>query len=652
MKTKLFLLVLLLLLALKVFPQNASKLGSTQKQAPRSAWLYNPALKKYAKADASQLKKNIDPRRIVPALKFVWALPERETDAGHWEAIRVIDKEMFSQNEKTKYYPISLKGYPSYREPENKPRAESFSYIGKADLKTDGLTGKEDKTNVFYFNKITLGAIAFKNGADYVLVTDTLTLSQPAPFNNTLLCVDGDKALFVKIIANVVIYEGPLGLAFVMALEKHPFIPPQPKASQFVLAAKQVFFRTHYKDIKGFQLKQMAPIVMDLDETSKAKIFYNTVSTDDQILLNRLHVNQLKQINDVALGTTSDTWLMDKIIERFQTIRFLKIKADALPQDQPTQNTFSGNWQKFDAKYGNYAFQRKRDFKNITIISEGNVREMPIAPIKYYTIPTQAKLLPVQRDTSRLLGHLRYNPTGDIKLKLMLDLELGHKPEVFKVVEADLKKKGIELENSIPTKLLTIEAQPLKIRGKTMGRIYPVSNNLIKLEIDVSEESKTLIELFPKAGTTNFSLEYTFASDKSKFSNELPIAIDKSLLAKLDYSKPMLSFDEYENNALTKEIQILNNLFSTDKQEAGYGALDRVEVMVEIGFSGGSTLRGPYNLSAYNTMASKVNVPFLIKENNYTLTISGRVFYEDGIRDIVPFTTNSDIINIDETVLK
>jgi hypothetical protein len=652
MKTKLFLLTLLLIPTYKVCAQNGSRLGTSAKTAPKTAWLYNPALKKYAKADASQLKKVTDLRRVVPGQKLVWALPEKETDVAHWEVIRVTDKEMFRQNEKTKYYPIGLKGYPSYREPENKPRAESFSYIGKADLRVDGLAGKEDKTNVFYFNKITLGAIAFKNGADYVLVTDTLTLSQPAPFNNTLLCVDGDKALFVKIIANVVIYEGPLGLAFAMALEKRPLIPAVPRVPQFVLAAKQVFFRTHYKDIKGFQLKQMAPIVMDLDETSKAKICYNSVSTDDQILLNRLHVNQLKQINDVALGTTNDPWLNDKIIERFQIIRFQKIKADALSNDPPTQAMFSAQWQKFDTKYSNYAFQRKRDFRSFIVISEGNVREMPISPIKYYTVPTQAKLVPVQRDTSRLLGHIRYNPTGEAKLKLMLDLELTHQPELFRAAEAELKKKGITLQNTIPARLLMIEEQALKIRGKTVGRVYPVSNNLIKLEINVAEESKTLIELFPKVGTTNFSLEYTFAADKSKFSHELPIVIDKSLLAKLDYSKPMASFDEYENSPLTKEVQLISNVFSTDKQEAGYGALDRVEVMVEIGFSGSTTLRGPYNLSAYNTLASKVNVPFLVKENNYTLTVSGRVFYEDGIRDIVPFTTQSDIINIDETVLK
>ena len=203
--------------------------------------------------------------------------------------------------------------------------------------------------------------------------------------------------------------------------------------------------------------------------------------------------------------------------------------------------------------------------------------------------------------------------------------------------------------------MLRIDEQALKINGKTIGKIYPVTNNIIKLEIDIIEDATTILNLFPKSQSVSFVVESTFVDDGSKSTSQVFLTLPPTLLKKLDYSDPIKSFDIYENSELTHQIQLVNNLFSMDKNadnSESYGPLSYLEVMVEIGFSNQSVVRGPYKLSSYNTLSSNTLVPFLKREPNYTLTITGRAFYESGIRDIVPFSINSDIVSIDESMLK
>ena len=111
----------------------------------------------------------------------------------------------------------------------------------------------------------------------------------------------------------------------------------------------------------------------------------------------------------------------------------------------------------------------------------------------------------------------------------------------------------------------------------------------------------------------------------------------------------MKSFDVFEKNLAIKEIKISSNLFANQVNE---GPLDFVEVALEISSGGKTVFRGPYSLSSYNTLSSSTLVPFLALGGDMSITVTGRAIYENGSKDIVPFTTNSEIITIDEQVFK
>jgi hypothetical protein len=621
---------------------------------------------KYLKINP-EIKSIAQQRAFVPAHQNNWALAQNGV-AAHWERPRANEKNLFENTNRYYYFNLNSKAhsaFPYYKNAKGENKSinyrnfsmsnvlENKQHMSKDVFTSDALTGTAGKTNVYYFQKIDLQIITFNTNEEYILVTDSLLLPASAPFKNAVIGVKPNAMtslggnpvpslpLNVKIIANTVIMQGIVSVNL-------------PDGGIFQISSGKFILKSPFERISASQLSDL-PIALEADKSKSNYVFINSLNQNDKLLLNRLHLEQLKNINEIELNATSDPWQKDKVLEKFQTIRYQKIRRELLNTESIAGTNFSKYCEKFDKIFQNYSFRKKRDFNNTIVLCDGKIDEMPIRPIRYFGLPTLATVMPVQNDTNQLIGYIKYDSKLNVINKIEMNVELSQKPEELKRLQAELAKKGIKLESTIPSTLLKIEEQALKINGKTLGKIYPVSNNLIKLEIDLVQDAKTIIDLFPKNTKVSFPLEATFVDDGSKNISQIQLNLKPVLLRKLNYEDPIKSFDVYENTALTHQIQLLNNLFSTDKNitnAESYGALNYLEVMIEISFSTKSVIRGPYKLSAYNTQAASTMVPFLKEEPNYTLTVSGRALYESGIREIIPFTINSDIVGIDESMLK
>lgn len=634
----------------------------------KSVMAFDPKAGKYVKTIPTARITNFQ-RQFVPAHVNNWSLSQNGV-AAHWERPRANEKEIFFRVAKFNYFPIVSKvhqAFPNYKNQKGENKTIDFrkfsmsnvvenkQYLAKEKFTSDAFTGIAGKANVYYFQKIDLQTITFNTNEEYILVTDTLFLPPSAPFKNMVIGVKENKPtsggfgtiatpslpLNIKFVANVVIMQGIVSVNI-------------PEGGIFQISSGKILLKTPFEGITSSQLTDL-PIAVVGDNTKTNYIFTNSLNQQDRLLLNRLYLEQLKIVNDIELNATADPWQKDKILEKFQTIRYQKIRREILSEDNSASTNFSRQCEKFDKDFENYSFRRKRDFNNTIVLCDGKIDEMPIRPIRYFGLPTLATVMPVQNDTNQLIGYIKYDSKLNVINKIEMNVELSQKPEELKRLQTDLARKGIKLESTIPSTLLKIEEQALKINGKTLGKIYPVNNNLVKLEIDLVQEAKTIVDLFPKNTKVSFPLEATFVDDGSKNISQIQLSLSQILLRKLNYEDPIKSFDVYENTSLTHQIQLVNNLFSTDKNIANaesYGALNYLEVMIEIGFSNKSVIKGPYKLSAYNTQAASTLVPFLKEEPNFTLTVSGRALYESGIREIIPFTINSDIVGIDESMLK
>jgi hypothetical protein len=634
----------------------------------KTVMAFDPKAGKYVKTLPTP-KASITQRLFVPAHENNWALSQNGI-AAHWERPRANEKDIFYRNSKFYYYPVATKyhqPFPYYKNIKGENKTVEFrrfsmnnilenkQYLAKDKFTSDALSGTPGKSNVYYFQKIDLQTITFNTNEEYILVTDSLFLPPSAPFKNVVIGIKENKPsapifgsqpnlpppLNIKFVANVVIVQGIVSVNI-------------PEGGIFQISSGKMLLKSPFEGISTSQLNDL-PIALPGDNSKANYIFNNILNQNDKLLLNRLHLEQMKIVNEIELNATADPWQKDKILEKFQTIRFQKIRRENLSEDNTAGTNFNRQCERFDKDFKNYSFRRKRDFNNTVILCDGKIDEMPMRPIRYFGLPSLATVMAVQNDTNQLIGYIKYDSKLNVINKIEINAELAQKPEELKRLRSELSKKGIKLESNIPSTLLKIEEQALKINGKTLGKIYPVSNNLIKLEIDLVQEAKTIIDLFPKNTMVSFPLESTFVDDGSKSVSIIQLSLSPILLRKLNYEDPIKSFDVYENSSLTHQIQLVNNLFSTDKNTANaesYGALNYLEVMVEISFSNKSVIRGPYKLSAYNTQAASTLVPFLKEEPNYTLTVSGRALYESGIREIVPFSINSDIVGIDESMLK
>ena len=632
-------------------PQIGEKVLAVKTKA-NSGLLFDAKSNSYKKAtdliSKPPNKRNTE-RRIVPGIKYAWQLPNGSNQtAGAWTRYAVNEKENYLKLKGDYYYPIRKTTdlpYPSYnsgnktasvqvRPFEMNKVLEDWTKIGMNEIKGEGLEGKDGRINVFYFRKLKLGYLAFKNSQDYLLVVDTLHLTKASPFNNFILCIDPDKIPKIKILANTIIYESPISLSLTTN-------------GEFIYSSSDILLKSPYADLKDFHLKGVPGLAFSATEGAEVKIFYNTPNKDDMILLNRLSVRIMEETLDTKLNLESDEWKKDNLIKQFQLYRFNRIKAEVLSNDAKTKVAMVKVVEKFDKKYGEHKLISKRSLGDLIVLSYGDINKLSSEDLKYYALPTMAKLQPIISSKGNLIGTIKYNTTGASKLKLIMECKLLHNQKIFESAQKTLTLKGLKLESNPPKRIITIDEQPLKMRGKTLGKIIPVSNEIVRLEIDLPEEAKTLLELFTLNALNTFKIDYLFNNEL--LTQEFTLDADKELLAKITKENVLESFETYSNQALLKEVKLLSNL---DAQRPDEGALNYIETLLEFNFGSSTELKGPYRLSAYNTLAAERMVEFLKINTNYTLTVSGRAVYDNGTRDILPFTVEGDIISLDESIFQ
>ena len=66
--------------------------------------------------------------------------------------------------------------------------------------------------------------------------------------------------------------------------------------------------------------------------------------------------------------------------------------------------------------------------------------------------------------------------------------------------------------------------QPLKAKGRTIGRIVPISNQILRFEIDLPEESLDIIKLFLKDDNI-FDLDYKIYQGQKEGKQEITLEI-------------------------------------------------------------------------------------------------------------------------------
>lgn len=581
---------------------------------------------------------------------YIWIIPNSPSQPGYWTKARA-DTDPIRERLKMRapyLYPISINNYSAYPYRGQNSRGgdiplaparpfninsikENYNRLAEDEVSGAWVLNEPDqKTMVYYAKKINLGLIVMGRKYDVILVTDTLYVPPAEPFKTAIISNLSASSPYLKIIAKCIVYESPISLALLSGHE-----------ADFVFSTPSIYFKCPYKNLSGLYAP---PLVTTSEPTNY--IHRDGFGDNEQILLCRLYVASMEQCLSSLLSTT-DPWKRDKLVTEFLKIRYSSIDQASLVKDPGSKQKFIRLCTDYDSKIGSsYKLEKTRDLNGSKILVSGGDGK----PLKYYTLPQLASLVPrLDKNHSGLLGSMLYNPTGEAKLRLTLDADLEYDTLLLQKVRAALQPKNIQLEHQLPADLFSIKEQPLKIRGKTVGSIIPVSNRTVRLEINLAEEGKSIIELFPKIGRTTFKIDFDFFTDTGAipFTQEVSLQVDRLLLDQLDYSQPLKSFEILENTGLTENVELISNLDASLPNE---GVLYWIEVLLEIQDAGEVVLRGPYRLSAYNTLAARMTIPVLKKSQAMQIVVSGRAMYENGERNIVPFETKDMIIQMSENV--
>lgn len=606
----------------------------------RIGYLWDRTARTYKRADlpAATEAKPADGEKTVTALKMIWVMPTPSMP-GHWRRPRVGEVEARAKLDATHLYPVSFE-YPSY--PQTSPGSrkidlrninEEVKLLSNPEYSSGGLNGQTGRMNVYYVNKIELGMIALTREQDHVIVVDSLYVPSARKLSNSLVAIDQHGHPFLKLIAGTIVYESPINLSLMTD-----------QSGDFIFSADKIYFKSIYEGLQPYEIKPAPPLLM-VEQGLQNNIYQTYNGETERLLLNRLYIKLMEQCFN-NLAATEDEWARDKLMERFQGYRFRKLKPEIMGNDLPYQGMMNSVVARFDESFQNAQLKKLRDFDGTRIIADGDISQIQMRPLKYYALPTVALLKPLIRDSA--LGSILYTGTGDAELKIVLETALTYNAQAFEAVANKLSGKGITLEKKLSQQALSIEEQPLKINGKTLGRIVPVSNEILRLELNLPEGAKTIAEIFPKVGNTSFTIDFKVLPNQPPISQTLTLQVDSASLARLDYTEPLKSFQVVERTELTDNLKISSNVSASRPNE---GALNYLEVLLDVKFPDRSSLYGPYRLSAYNTISSEIIVPFLKYSNDYTVTVSGRAIYDDGEIDIKPFETHTGIIVLDDAML-
>jgi len=514
-----------------------------------------------------------------------------------------------------------------------------WGWIHKKKTSARNIEGKDGRTNIHYFKNIRKGNFtSFSNDFDHIVVTDTLYA--PTSFFNTDNKPRRVKRSYIKIIANCIIYESPIKLASTKLRTE----------TDYVFSADSIFFKTKQNRLQKMKVGSSPPFVA---ADVNIKIHKDPFAEKEKILVNRLFIEIMKQINR-ELISERNVWEKDKLLIEFQKYRY-RVREDVLWKDPEYDKYFAG-FDDFDSNQEN-AIERERTVNDMKVLVEGKVSDLDKSPFKYYVIPSKATLTPVMDEESGVLnklGNLIYRATGDSKLTVSMGVKLGYQKELLEKTNVELNKYGFTLEKGIPKKTLLIDEQPLQIRGSKEGRIIPIDSDILELKFELQDEGLSIIKLLAKPNDVTFDLIFKAYDSRHEFRQKVLFKISDDIIEQIDFNDKMTSeFNIIETNSIDDLVTITSNLKS-DLGGEFEGILNYIEVSLEIQFDNEKvSFWGPYKMSSASVLGSKKSVHFIKHSEDYSIKVSGKAYYENGIREIKDnLIITSPFIELQEDLFK
>ncbi|MBC8754062.1 hypothetical protein H2O64_05230 [Kordia sp. YSTF-M3] len=687
---KVIILFFCLLVSGSLFAQNTQSAQTNKKPKTTKKSIKSIIGYKRPSARSTTTSSSLYQRNYMPFnKKKVWVLGTNKS-VGHWDIPQSTEIKPTYKNKQKYVHTVTFNSYKSYKSvarskahiPQKEFNVKNYiphtNWISKT---TDGgnvtMEGVLGKTNVYYHKNINLFVIGLvgkdkydnlevKKQTDHIIVTDTLFIPLSARgFMNMKRNSKAKKTTtnrgqgrpskvdlrgrfqignrsYIKIIAGTILYEKPIQLSSVWS-----------SPTDFVFSSQKIKYQSPYKGLNTNELTPSPPLwVYD----NSVKLYIDPFKENEGLLLNRLYIEILGQIATELQNPSESYWEKDKRLAQFQTYRS-KINTDILRGDVEYHSLYKEYCDTFDRKYNKDKINEDRSIGSLKILVDGNINDLPQKAFKYYAIPTKATLLPVKNEatgTLDKLGDVYYNATGDSKFSLTIESKLGYNSEKFTAAGQVLHTKGLVLEKNPPKALLEINAQPLKANGKTIGRIIPIGNQILRFEFDLVEENLSLLKLF-LANDNTFNLDYKTGQGQKEDNQEITLEIPESILKQLDYTDLINEFNVVESNTSTliDAIKITSNL-SPVLKDTGEGTLKYIEISLEFLFEDKTVFRGPKRFSSHSVKGSEDEVNFMKYSDNYTIKVTGTAYYEFGHRDIIKDNsfTNTKFITLQESMFK
>nr|WP_299344190.1 hypothetical protein [Allomuricauda sp.] len=588
----------------------------------------------------------------------VWVLGQNNI-RGHWSRPHSNEIKSFKKKKNLYPYEVTFNNFKPYDTNSNESVRRTISAAGvrlrrkipkkvfnihaieedwsriHTGKRARNLNGFRGKTNVYYFKNIGKNELTtFSSVHDHIIVTDTLY--GPASFLNTDGKPRSEKRSYIKIIANCIVYESPIRPASTRS-----------KTTDYVFSAKKIIFKTPFKGLSKDELRPSPPFVA---ADSNIKIHMDSFGNNERMLANRLYIEIMEQLATEL--RVKESWAKDKLLVEFQEYRG-KVDIAALVLDKKYRELFNRVCSEFDSDYRDYALGNERVVDGHTILVRGSLSELPKTSFKYYSLPTNSTVMPTVNQSTGIrdmLGTIFYRATGDDKLDIAVVIKLGHDINKFKKIGKTLIKKGVHLEEWPPNSLMRIEQQPLLINGKTIGKVIPINNQILRLEISIPDNTMAINELFPKNTRSSFELVCTIDPGQKKFRETIAIELPKNLLDRLRPDQVTKMFNIVESNTLADRVKVSSHLLPMSED---MGALDYIQIVLVFSFDNQKKVfRGPFNLSSNSTFASELEIPFIKHSENYQVSVSGKAFYEFGERKIKEdFIPSSKFIQLEEGIL-
>ncbi|QCX37961.1 hypothetical protein FF125_05755 [Aureibaculum algae] len=594
--------------------------------------------------------------------KLVWVYATN-TSKGNWQRAQAKDNELFTELRKSGDSLYRTNFSNDFRvpriafEPDRFEQHPEWLTKNGSLVKSDGssrieLKGATGKTNIYYHKNINLLLMSFagynkyglpetnRANTNHIIVTDTLIIP---PHSMGFMNVQRRNKGYVKIIANCIIYERPVKVTSTMISEK----------TNFVISARKILLKSPYKDLTDKALNT-APFVWKVDPSNVE--FYKEAFKDiEELLFNRLLIEYLKLVTINLQNPANDSWSKDRLLAKFQTYRG-RVNFNELNNDSEYYSLFTDLCKEFDTKYGNGKIGPHRTINDLDILVEGNIQDLPVVPFKYYAVPSTATLLPVKNHATGVqdkLGDLYYKATGESKMSVTLEVKLGYDAIKIAEVKKALKEKGFVLENIPPKTVMAINEQPLKAKGRTIGEIIPISNQILRFEIDLPDEGLDIIKLFLKDDNI-FDLDYKVYQGQKESNQKIMLTIPENILKQIDFADLLNEFNTIESNTMTvTDAVIITSNLSPVLEGSGEGTLEYIEVSLEFLFDDKTVFRGPERFSSHSVNGSEKEIPFMKHSDNYKIIVTGTAYYEFGNREIIKensFTNTDKYITLQESM--